>query len=101
MSDTDTEVETTAPPSPEYAAAQAEIADLRAQLARVDELRDELDRLAPDNGHDPGHAELRSLLATARRVTNYPMVDRCGCGWTSTAPVEFHRRGSAQCKAAQ
>lgn len=32
----------------------------------------------------------------------FPMVDRCGCGWTDdTAPVLFHRRGADQCRADQ
>lgn len=79
--------------------ANAEIADLRAQLAQVDDLRAEVARLAPGTG-PIGLDEMRSIVESARRVAaDYPMTDRCGCGWTSEAPVVFHRRGSDQCKA--
>lgn len=86
---------------PVLKAAHAEIADLRAQLAQVDDLRDEIARLAPDNGHAPGTAELLSILDTARHaVADYPITDRCGCGPQGDR-VRFHRRGAEQCRAAR
>jgi hypothetical protein len=94
--------------SPAFADLLDENAELRDRvtetvglLDRVRELRFEIRRLAPD-ASTPGIAELRSIVESARHVADYPMTDRCGCGWTDdTAPVRFHRRGSDQCRADQ
>ncbi len=79
---------------------RAKFAEAVALLDQVAELRHEIHRLAPDNGHTPNLAELRSILETARHLVDFPMVDRCGCGWTDdTARVQYHRRGSNGCRA--
>jgi hypothetical protein len=90
--------------SPAFADLLDENAELRDRvtetvglLDRVRELRFEIRRLAPDAA-TPGIAELRSIVDAARRVADYPMTDRCGCGWTDETRVEFHRRGSDECR---
>jgi len=90
---------------PDLIAAVIEDPELRAKVAeavglldQVRELRFEINRLAPDNGHTPNLAELRSILETARHLVDFPINDRCGCGPQGDRVV-FHRRGSALCRA--